>query len=163
MPNRDLSKPKAHPIEKQQYQSAPVALSKSVASSVREISARKNDCAGFHYIADFWGALFLQDEAKLEEGIRQAAITAGATLLHIHLHKFDRGGGVTGVALLAESHISVHTWPEFSYAAFDIFMCGDCQPQKAVECLTQFFQPHRTEIKKLIRGKEDEGQSQNKS
>ena len=57
---------------------------------------------------------------------------AGATLLHIHLHTFTDGGGISGVAVLAESHISVHTWPEKGYAAFDVFMCGDAEPRKAL-------------------------------
>jgi len=55
------------------------------------------------------------------------------TLLHIHLHTFEEGGGVSGVAVLAESHISVHTWPEKGYAAFDVFMCGNAEPRKALD------------------------------
>ena len=48
-------------------------------------------------------------------------------------HKFEDGGGISGVAVLAESHISVHTWPEKGYAAFDVFMCGNAEPRKALD------------------------------
>jgi len=74
-------------------------------------------------------------------------------LLHIHLHKFSEGGGVTGVALLAESHISIHSWPEHGYAAFDVFMCGASHPERAVEVLKSTFNPTRVEIKEILRGK----------
>ena len=55
---------------------------------------------------------------------------AGATLLHIHLHHFTPNGGVSGVAVLAESHISIHSWPEYGYAALDVFMCGDGRSER---------------------------------
>jgi len=54
-------------------------------------------------------------------------------LLHIHLHHFSHNGGVSGVAVLAESHISVHTWPERDYAAIDVFMCGHTSPVEVSE------------------------------
>ena len=109
--------------------------------------------AGQHFIIDFWGEQFLQDVDVIEQALKDAAIIAGAILLHIHLHKFADQGGVTGVALLAESHISVHTWPEDNYAAFDVFMCGNAQPEKAIELLKQVFQPTKVEVKKILRGK----------
>lgn len=59
--------------------------------------------------------------------LRQAAIATGATILYDYIHPFD-GGGVTAAIILAESHITVHTWPEIDFAAFDIFVCGDCDP-----------------------------------
>ena len=62
-------------------------------------------------------------------------MAAKATLLHIHLHHFSEGGGISGVAVLAESHISVHTWPERAFAAFDIFMCGNTEPHRAMRVL----------------------------
>ena len=76
-----------------------------------------------------------------------------ATLLHIHLHHFTPNGGISGVAVLAESHISVHTWPEKDYAAFDVFMCGDSNPHRAVEILGRYFRPSRSEIVEERRGK----------
>lgn len=109
--------------------------------------------AGRHYIVDFWGKKFLQDIKVIEKALKDAANVAGAILLHIHLHQFSDYGGITGVALLAESHISVHTWPENDYAAFDVFMCGDAQPEKAVELLQRVFQPEKVAINEIFRGK----------
>ena len=51
------------------------------------------------------------------------------------MHSFGSKSGLTGVLLLAESHISVHTWPEREYAAFDVFMCGNCDPDAAAEVI----------------------------
>jgi len=111
-----------------------------------------SNCAGRHFIVDFWGAQNLANTQLIEQSLVEAARVAGAVLLHIHLHKFSEGGGVTGVALLAESHISVHTWPELDYAAFDVFMCGNAKPELAVACLQAAFQPEKVEIKEILRG-----------
>ncbi len=111
--------------------------------------------AGEHLIVDFWQAKHLSDINIIEKALTDAAEVAGATLLHIHIHQFTQCGGVTGVALLAESHISVHTWPERNYAAFDIFMCGDAQTVKALEHLVGVFKPESKEVKELLRGEFD--------
>jgi S-adenosylmethionine decarboxylase len=79
---------------------------------------------GRHLIADLHGCSGLDDSALIERILTEAAAAAGATLLEIRLHAFGAGNGVTGMALLAESHISIHTWPEHGYAAVDIFICG---------------------------------------
>lgn len=79
---------------------------------------------GYHLIADLADGVHLDDAARIEQCLADAAAAAGATLLEVRLHKFGAGFGVTGVALLAESHISIHTWPEFGTACVDIFMCG---------------------------------------
>lgn len=113
----------------------------------------EQEFAGKHYIVDFWGTQFLQDIKVIENALTDAASVAKAVLLHIHLHQFSSGGGITGVALLAESHISVHTWPERDYAAFDVFMCGNAMPEKAVELLREVFQPEKVEISEILRGK----------
>ena len=86
------------------------------------------------------------------ESCNEAVDTCGATLLHIHLHRFGEGAGVSGVAVLAESHISVHTWPERGFAAFDIFMCGSCDPEKAVPVLKRYFKPETVRIDHYRRG-----------
>ena len=109
--------------------------------------------AGKHLILDLWGGDHLDDCAQLERVMRDAAEKAGATLLHIHLHRFTEGGGVTGVALLAESHISVHTWPEHQFAAFDIFMCGRADPKVAALVLEEGLKPTRTDMKLMKRGR----------
>ncbi len=108
--------------------------------------------AGSHLIVDMWNADGLDDEDLVHSALLAAVERAGATLLHIHTHKFSEGGGISGVAVLAESHISVHTWPERSYAAFDIFMCGDAQPARGVEALKDAFGPCTLTVTEHKRG-----------
>ncbi|WP_150494043.1 adenosylmethionine decarboxylase [Roseibium aquae] len=112
-------------------------------------------CAGAHLIIDLYDAERLDDLPYMEETLRRCVDEAGATLLHIHLHPFEPAG-VSGVAVLAESHISVHTWPEAGYAAFDVFMCGDAKPEKCVDVLNAAFSPGRSHVSELLRGKEVE-------
>ena len=109
-------------------------------------------CAGAHLIVDIWGADQLDDLELMERAMREAFEAAKATLLHIHLHHFTPNGGISGVAVLAESHISVHTWPERQFAAFDIFMCGDAKPELAVEMLRTHFRPGQFQVQELLRG-----------
>lgn len=94
---------------------------------------------GVHLLIDFWGAEHLQDKAHIKEALKKAAEACGATVLKIVLHSFGKGAGMTGVAVLAESHISIHTWPEINYIALDVFMCGSCDPHKSVVILREFF------------------------
>lgn len=108
--------------------------------------------AGTHLILDFWEASRLDDLALMEQAMRDAVQVAGATLLHIHLHHFTPNGGISGVAVLAESHISVHTWPERGFAAFDIFMCGDAQPELAIPVLRDAFSPSNVNVSEHLRG-----------
>jgi S-adenosylmethionine decarboxylase len=108
--------------------------------------------AGTHLLIDFWNASCLDDVEYMERAMRDAVAAAGATLLHIHLHHFSPHGGVSGVAVLAESHISVHTWPERSFAAFDVFMCGACDPHKALPVLRAAFAPETMDVREEKRG-----------
>lgn len=108
--------------------------------------------AGTHLIIDLWGAKRLDELDLMESTLREAVEAAGATLLHIHLHHFTPNGGISGVAVLAESHISVHSWPERDFAAFDVFMCGDAQPEKAIEVLKRAFTPTGVNVETILRG-----------
>jgi len=108
--------------------------------------------AGVHLILDLWGAKHLDDLERMEKALRDCITRAGATLLHIHLHHFTPNGGISGVAVLAESHISVHTWPERDFAAFDIFMCGDTRPEEAISVLKKSFYPKQMNIIEQLRG-----------
>ena len=108
--------------------------------------------AGTHLIIDFWGAKKLDDLQLMERTLRECVITCGATLLHIHLHHFTPNGGISGVTVLAESHISVHTWPEREFAAFDVFMCGNARPEAAICVLKRAFTPKTINITENLRG-----------
>ncbi|MFO7856053.1 MAG: adenosylmethionine decarboxylase [Paracoccaceae bacterium] len=109
--------------------------------------------AGTHLIIEVVDGTGLDDQARIETAFRDCVEECGATLLHIHTHKFSPQG-VSGVAVLAESHISVHTWPEIGYGAFDVFMCGDAEPWKAVEVLRRAFEAGEVRVRELLRGEE---------
>ncbi len=113
--------------------------------------------AGTHLVFDFWGASQLDNLELMEAALRESVEVAGATLLHIHLHHFTPNGGISGVAVLAESHISVHTWPEHGYAAFDVFMCGDAEPEKTIPVLRNAFTPEQVNMTEHLRGMVVEG------
>jgi S-adenosylmethionine decarboxylase proenzyme len=76
----------------------------------------------------------LDDPAALEQALRGAADAIGAQVISAAFHQFAPHG-VTGVLLLAESHVSVHTWPEHGYAAIDLFTCGAGDPKQALPLL----------------------------
>jgi S-adenosylmethionine decarboxylase len=108
--------------------------------------------AGIHLLVDFWGARTLDDVQYIENVLKGAATTAGATILHVQLHQFASSGGVSGVIVLAESHITIHTWPERGYAALDIFMCGSARARDAIPVLICGFSPASSSIRELHRG-----------
>lgn len=109
--------------------------------------------AGTHLLLDCWNATNLDDLVRIEQALRDAVVVTGATLLHIHLHHFTPNGGVSGVAVLAESHISIHTWPERDYAALDIFMCGDTQPENAIPVFKDAFRTETINVSEHLRGR----------
>jgi len=93
----------------------------------------------------------LNDEAFIRTSITSSAKIAGATLINLVTHSF-KPQGVTGLALLAESHISIHTWPEIGYAAIDVFTCGDhTMPEKACELLAKDFLSKNLSFKNIAR------------
>lgn len=108
--------------------------------------------AGGHLLLDMWGARNLTDPAIIESVLRRAAEASEATILHAHFHQFGKDGGVSGVLVLAESHISIHTWPERDFAAIDIFMCGACDPLQAVPVLEEGFKPAESKLVEQRRG-----------
>ena len=108
---------------------------------------------GTHLLAEMWGAPpdLLNDAKTLEDLLGEAVEAGGATLINICVHQFAPHG-VTGTATLAVSHICIHTWPECSYAAVDVFMCGKGNARDALEFLREKLDPERTEIVELKRG-----------
>ena len=82
----------------------------------------------------------------------EAAKRAQATIVDVVFHEFNPFG-VSGVVVIAESHLSIHTWPEYRYAAVDIFSCGDVlQPEVAAAYLVEQFGAERTSVVELQRG-----------
>lgn len=110
--------------------------------------------AGTHLIIDVLNGSRLDDIAHIEKTFKRCIEVSGATLLHIHMHHFTPNGGVSGVAVLSESHMSIHSWPEHGYAALDIFMCGHAKPHLAIDVLKEAFQPSEIIVKEILRGKE---------
>jgi S-adenosylmethionine decarboxylase len=108
---------------------------------------------GTHLLADLSGIApaLLTGCDRIEALLRAAAQAAGAHILHSHFHAFGPGLGVTGVVLLAESHISIHTWPEQAFAAVDIFMCGAAQPQRALAVLRHGLAPAHCDVRTVQR------------
>ena len=107
--------------------------------------------AGVHLIIDCYDAESLDDIGFIEQTLIRCISASNATLINIHLHHFEPTG-VSGVAVLAESHISVHTWPQSNYAAFDVFMCGNTQPEACVEIIREAFKPGRLTVNEHLRG-----------
>ncbi len=129
-------------------------LADAETNSAKDFLVRKDGrvYAGSHVLVDFWGASNLSEPERIERALREAANACGATVLHVHVHQFSSNGGVSGVAVLAESHISIHTWPELDFAAFDIFMCGNCAPEHALPVLRRVFRPDREQVEEYKRG-----------
>lgn len=118
---------------------------------------RSFDTVGAHVLADFWGCQFnkLDDAELLMKSLREAAKAANMTILGEEAHKFEPQG-FTGMLLLAESHISIHTYPEKGYAAIDVFTCGSGMTQKAIDHLKGILLPTRSKERILFRGIPDE-------
>ena len=107
---------------------------------------------GIHIIGELYGCSRIDEPDFVRSEIVHAATVSGAKVLKADIHHFGEGFGVTGVVLLAESHISIHTWPEYEYAAIDIFVCGRANPKIAVDVLKQSFRADRVETVEHFRG-----------
>ena len=106
-------------------------------------SKNSKSSLGIHLVADFWFGRIIEDEAVKK---------AKNTPLEIAVHKFQPQG-LTGIVLLAESHIALHTWPEMNYIAIDIYTCGNqSRPRLALDFLKKKFQPKKFQIREIARG-----------
>jgi S-adenosylmethionine decarboxylase len=115
------------------------------------------DTIGHHYIAEASGCA--QDVIGKVEAVERimvrAASAAGVQVWSISFHRFNPNG-VSGVIVISESHLSVHTWPEVGYVALDIFTCGDsAKPQKAVQWALKEFGATNVHITEVTRGLEE--------
>jgi len=108
--------------------------------------------AGVHLLIDLWTTHYLTDSNRIREIIMNAINVCGATMLGIDLHVFTPNGGISGIAILKESHLSIHTWPEYNYAAVDLFVCGTVDPHLAVPVLKKEFMPDKIEVQEIKRG-----------
>ena len=115
---------------------------------------KKQRVKGAHYTIDFFGCDPYQINSMefWQLVLPQAAKDARMDVLHSYFHKFDPQG-ITGFLLLSSSHISFHSWPEYSYVACDVFSCScDEETYKAVECLKRMVEHKRAEVHKIKRG-----------
>lgn len=109
---------------------------------------------GRHLLIELYGCdtAMLDDIAEIEEHMRTAARKANSTIVNSTFHRFSPYG-VSGVVVIAESHLSIHTWPEYGYAAVDVFTCGDSvDPWKAFEYLKSVMKSENESVVELQRG-----------
>ncbi len=107
--------------------------------------------AGRHLIVEAYDAQDLNDVDHVRKTLIEMALQIKATILGELFHAFP-GGGVTGVVVLAESHISIHTWPETGYAAIDIFTCGSCDPYDGLVAMKNGLSPQSVVVQEFYRG-----------
>lgn len=115
---------------------------------------------GRHLLMEYQGCEheILNDSAWLKEWMKKAAIAARATVIAEVFHSFSPTG-TSGVLVLQESHLSIHTWPERGYAAMDFYTCGDCDPFEGHLVLLKGLKPTRFEIMDVTRGELSRAQS----
>ena len=109
---------------------------------------------GRHLLVEFYNcdSSIMDDVKAIEKYMNEAAKKANATVVQSTFHKFSPQG-VSGVVVIAESHLAIHTWPEYSYASVDLFTCGDTvDPWIAFEYLKDVFKANKHETQEIIRG-----------
>jgi len=109
---------------------------------------------GKHLLIDYWDIReeLLDDVSKIQEILIAGAELGGATVLFSYMHPFGEDYGVSGVIVLAESHISWHSWKDENFVAIDIFMCGNCDPEITENYFNKMFQPLRSVKHLRMRG-----------
>ena len=109
---------------------------------------------GRHLIVELYGCKvdILNDKEKIERIMMEAAEQAGATIVQKVFHLFSPHG-ISGVVVIAESHLAIHTWPEYGYAAVDVFTCGSkVDPWKAYEYIKRELEAEHSSIMEMYRG-----------
>ena len=114
------------------------------------------DTLGRHLLAEYHGCdpSVLDDLNRVENLMNEAAVAAKATVVQSAFHLF-RPQGVSGVVIVQESHLSIHTWPELGYAAVDFYTCGDCEPEQAHAWLARALKAQRCDLMVVERGLRD--------
>jgi len=108
---------------------------------------------GKQTICELWGAKNLDSAEVTERALRDAVSAAGATLIEVFVHRFAPHG-ISGIAVIAESHLAVHTWPELGYCAADFFTCGDADHDAIVEVLSAAYEADHVDVRHFDRGVE---------
>ncbi len=108
---------------------------------------------GRHIIVEYYNCNedILKDPDLISEYMQTAAIKSKATIVESVFHHFNPWG-VSGAVIISESHLAIHTWPEFGFAAVDLFTCGDIDPWKGFDYLEQVFEAQRSESIEMPRG-----------
>jgi len=107
---------------------------------------------GRQFVVEFWGCKGnLNSPELIRQTLEEAVQKAKAFLLDIRVHPFEPQG-ISGVAIIAESHLSIHSWPEYGYAAVDVFTCGDTDAEAAIEHIRQVLKPEKVELVEIKRG-----------
>ncbi|NDV65758.1 adenosylmethionine decarboxylase [Bacteroides sp. 224] len=110
---------------------------------------------GSHILAELYGVShIIGSESDLKSYLEKCCKEAGVTLLKYDYAAFDNGG-YTAFTLLAESHISIHTYPEYQSIFLDVFTCGNANTRMIVDRLCDYYLPERTHIQAIERGNED--------
>lgn len=111
------------------------------------------EAIGRHLIMELWDCNSNIDSVDAVLNVlREATIACGATVIHEYIHPFHPQG-ITAVAVISESHILIHTWPEHKYAAVDAFTCGKkVQPEEIMPVLERYFKPGRVQVMEMKRG-----------
>lgn len=140
------SRPSTHAATRHTVRDINILLNREPATAVQV------EQLGTHIIAEFHGCINLNDAEMLKAELVKAAEAAGATVLNVYAHQFAPQG-MSGLVLLQESHLSIHTWPEFGYAAIDIYTCGaHVHSQLAIDSLSAYFKPTRVRQLEIERG-----------
>ena len=115
---------------------------------------------GRHILAEFFNCdrEILNKSSEVELCMKKAALDSGATIVSSVFHTFNPHG-VSGVVVIAESHLAIHTWPEYGYAALDVFTCGHLvDPKTAIHSIQNSLKASKIELKEFIRGElQDQG------
>ena len=109
---------------------------------------------GYHYLYDFYECEkhILNDIPRLGKMMVESSLASGARIISEHSHKFEPYG-VSSIIILAESHLSLHTWPEYDFASVDLFSCNsEIDGTKAMDVLVKYLLPKNTVMQKILRG-----------
>jgi len=104
-----------------------------------------------HLLVEIVGSRLLNDAQRVEDFFRDLAATYGKEILALHVYQFEPYG-LSGLLVMPESHVAIHTWPEYGYAALDVFLGASCDPKASVPLIERYFVPQDVRVVELERG-----------